>query len=940
MGWTVRALFDQASEVSSAQLESCFLEAKANGCPEEVVEEVRSLIASAGSAGDLSAIGLERVRASAERTVLLGAITQIGPYRIRRVLARGGFGVVYLAEQEHPVRRPVAIKVLDPGCATPAALRHFEIEREVLGQLQHPNVASLLDAGTTEWGQAYIVMELVAVRRDQDVQPADPITQYCDQRRLPIRDRLELFRQVCHAVQHAHALGIIHRDLKPSNILVAEVEGKAVPKVIDFGIAKLTRARDGSLAADVTREGQAIGSLAYMSPEQASGDKAVSVQSDVYSLGVVLYELLVGLRPLDLRGQTTQQFLASIASEESPAAGRRLDECVSSAEGELAAHKIAEVRALDLRELQRALKRELEWIPRKAMRVDVAARYSTVVELDEDVRRYLAGEALLAGPESVTYRTGKMLKRHRVAATSTAVGIAAAVIALGAWRAGVASRRLELEHLRLETYSKDMEAAELRGNMPLLVRAIDEAMPLDGADAVDLKRRRLPALLALNRQDEARKDVEELLSRADLGPNRASVLIWAGDMRLLGVHPGDDTAQAAALIQEGLDLADRDATQRLSPADIQYAQGLLATDLRTAEEKYLAALALSRFHPQAGRMALVTSVLNARFQQALDLAIRQEALFPDDPEVLAWKMIALDSLGRTDEAAEVLRSLTARLDVATIKALQSTLDALHELRSFSVDFTNLGGPSVADLIKRVAMVADATGTVLRFKNGQVRAQPCMPSLLASIPKLLMDVSVAGGAVSEENWQTIERVMGPTGTSLASLSRAVQAIADRKLPEAEALLDRTSEATSFIDIRPAVAQSRVFLAGSQWLANPGDASRKYATRAIRDAIRYPVPANAAWTWKAYADLARNVGEQDLARYVWSLLLKKFPKNVGFSEGFAQLELDLDNPMRAIAICDEALKGRPKGDTLAALRAKAAERLRRQASSLLPESVPAP
>ncbi|MGD9689168.1 MAG: protein kinase [Phycisphaerales bacterium] len=373
------------------------------------------------------------VRAVAERAALLGSLERVGHYRIERVLSRGGFGVVYLAEQEAPVRRPVAIKVLDPGRATPAALRHFELEKETLASLQHPHIASLLDAGSTDWGQTYIVMELIAVRRGDEFRPAPAITEYCDERRMDIPARLELFREVCHAVQYAHARGVIHRDLKPSNILIAEVEGRAVPKVIDFGIAKLSGSVSPA-ATDMTHAGSPLGSLAYMSPEQARGDRGITVHTDVYGLGVVLFELLSGMLPIDVAGRSYPEVITEIISGERPSATRRLSEA-SNNEGDEAAGRgpaaIATRRGLSVQQLRSVLASELEWIPRKAMDAVPAQRYSTVSGLAEDVRRYLSNEPLEAGPPSRWYRASKFVARHRglvVAASAVALAVTGGLI--------------------------------------------------------------------------------------------------------------------------------------------------------------------------------------------------------------------------------------------------------------------------------------------------------------------------------------------------------------------------------------------------------------------------------------------------------------------------------------------------------------------------------
>lgn len=338
----------------------------------------------------------------------LGPVGQIGPFRLLRLLGEGGYGIVYLAEQETPLRRRAAVKVIKPGMDSRQVIARFETERQTLALLDHPNIAHVYDAGTTPEGRPYFAMEYIE---------GLPITQYCDGERLGLRDRLQLFLQVCDAIQHAHQKGIIHRDLKPSNILVTVRADKPLIKVIDFGIAK---ALSQPLTAQTlhTEQGQFIGTPDYMSPEQAEMDASgVDTRSDVYALGVVLYELLTGVPPFDpeaLRAQGPDHVRTVIREQEPKTPSTRLTNLGENA------RTIAERRRTDRQALASSLRRELEWIPLRAIRKDSARRYQSVLEFAHDIENYLRGRPLLAGPESTIYRIRKFVHRHGGVVATTA----------------------------------------------------------------------------------------------------------------------------------------------------------------------------------------------------------------------------------------------------------------------------------------------------------------------------------------------------------------------------------------------------------------------------------------------------------------------------------------------------------------------------------------
>jgi len=356
-----------------------------------------------------------------------GPGARIGPYVLLQLLGEGGFGSVFLAEQKTPVERRVALKVIKLGMDTRQVIARFEAERQALALMEHPNIARVLDAGATEAGRPYFVMELVR---------GEPITAYCDRYKLGIPERLGLLSQVCGAVQHAHQKGVIHRDLKPSNVLVSSQDGSPVAKVIDFGVAKATNARLTERTI-FTEQRQILGTPEYMSPEQAEGSLDIDTRTDVYALGVLLYELLTGQTPFDaqsLRSAAHAEIQRMIREVDPPRPSQR----VSQSLGTLS--RVAATRGLDPRRLGSAVRGDLDWIVMKAMDKDRTRRYDSASGLAMDVQRYLGGQAVLAAPPSAVYRMRKFVRRNK-GLVSGAGGVAAALLvgAVGfAWQASVA----------------------------------------------------------------------------------------------------------------------------------------------------------------------------------------------------------------------------------------------------------------------------------------------------------------------------------------------------------------------------------------------------------------------------------------------------------------------------------------------------------------------
>ena len=393
---------------------------------------------------------------------------RIGPYRILQKIGIGGMGEVYEAQQETPLRRRVALKIIKWGMDTEQVVLRFESERQALALMDHPNVARVIDAGATEQGRPFFVMELVK---------GIPITDFCDASQLPLGDRLELFNEVCRGVQHAHQRGIIHRDIKPSNILVTDLDGVATPKIIDFGVAKAT-SQQLTEQTVFTELGQWIGTPEYMSPEQAGmSGFDLDTRTDVYSLGVLLYELLVGVQPFapeELRSSGFDEMRRKIREQDPPRPSSRVTTTGKTSP------EIAERLQIDPPALARLLRGDLDWIVMKALEKDRNRRYGSPEELATDIERHLKDEPVLASPPSTSYRIGKFVRRNRLAVTA-ALLIAFAVVAgilgttagwLRARREAEAARRVS--NVMVSMYG-DLNPSTLRGGASTPTEILDRA---------------------------------------------------------------------------------------------------------------------------------------------------------------------------------------------------------------------------------------------------------------------------------------------------------------------------------------------------------------------------------------------------------------------------------------------------------------------------------
>jgi len=465
-----------------------------SGLPEDVTVDSSSGEPGVSQPPSAPPVDLDPPRLSRER---------VGAYELLELIGEGGFGSVFVAEQHEPVRRRVALKILKLGMNSLEIVARFEQERQALAILDHPNIAKVFDAGTTETGRPYFVMELCEGER---------IDTFCDRERLSIDARLGLFVQVCAAVQHAHTKGIIHRDIKPSNVLVSMRDGEPRAKVIDFGIAKATTGRSED-EPQYTERGQLIGTLEYMSPEQAMGSLDIDTRTDVYALGVLLYQLLTGGTPFrgeDLRSSSYADIQRVISEQEPPRPSTRLTQSAS------ALAEIASNRQSDPQRLRGAVRGELDWIALKAMEKDRQRRYESASALALDVQRYLRGEAVEAAPPSGVYRARKMIRRNR--GLISAAGAVAGALVIGmvafAWQARVAAH--------------ERDAARESGRQQLILR---------------------------ERAEESERHARDVAAEADRARQRAELIAGFMSETLGGAGPSIAQGQDTAMLKEMMDRA-------------------------------------------------------------------------------------------------------------------------------------------------------------------------------------------------------------------------------------------------------------------------------------------------------------------------------------------------------------------------------------------------
>jgi serine/threonine protein kinase len=628
---------------------------------------------------------------------------QIGPFLILEELGEGGFGVVYRAEQTRPVRRQVALKVIKPGMASTEIVQRFEAERQALALMDHPHIAKVFDAGTTTDGRPYFVMELVL---------GQPLTRYCDEHHLGIRERLGLFIKVCAAVQHAHQKAVLHRDLKPSNILVSEVDGVAAPKVIDFGIAKALEQRLTEQTL-YTAQGLLVGTPQYMSPEQVNGTGDVDTRSDIYSLGVVLYELLTGSPPVEakrFKNAAVDEFCRIIREEEAVKPSSRIAQMDEPMTGDAAKRHGAETT----RRWTREVRGDLDWIVLRALEKDRERRYESAASLAADLTRYLNNEPVWAMPPSAAYRIYRLSRKHWKAVATLALiimslsgGLVMSTLSLAREREALereaAQRKMaELQRKAAEEASLKADAARREES---LARTAAEAATVKARQAEEAERQARE--VAVQARTKAEELIEDMLIdlRGKLVPLRRTELLASvaeSAERYFQDLPKneltDEQWRQVAMLAEfrGMILLSRgDATAAENKFEealsILNRRHLQAPDPSRLRDLAIAYQGVGLAQEQAGRMAEARRMFEKQLDllESGDLSEKPGGLGPLD-KVTALSALARIDLGdnridhagnRLQEAEMLLREMLAK-EPTHAMALRE-LAAVLELRAES-----------------------------------------------------------------------------------------------------------------------------------------------------------------------------------------------------------------------------------------------------------------
>jgi serine/threonine protein kinase len=704
-------IFAQAIEIASAQERAVFLE-QACGSDPGLRRELEQLVRDHFRAGAFLERPAAHLGAIAYDPVSEQPGTVIGPYKLMEQIGEGGFGLVFVAEQQQPIRRKVALKVIKPGMDSRQVIARFEAERQALALMDHPHIAKVLDGGTTASGRPYFVMELVK---------GVPITQFCDENRLTTRERLGLFVSVCQAVQHAHTKGIIHRDLKPSNVLVTSHDGTPVVKVIDFGVAKAI----GQQLTDktiYTRFTQLLGTPLYMSPEQAGQSGLdIDTRTDIYALGVLLYELLTGTTPFDQErlGTAAYDEIRRIIREEEPAKPSTRISTLGPA-----AATVSAKRQSDPKQLSRLFRGELDWVVMKALEKDRNRRYETASAFAADVQRYLHDETVHACPPSAGYRLRKFARRHKgpVLAASLVVlalvgGIVGTTVGLvraeQARKEAVTAREAEAEQRRIAEEERAVaQAVNDFVQKDLLGQADLENQP--GGAGVDVPRD--PDIQVRTVLDRAAKTIEGRFAsqprvEAAIRLTIAKAYLALGHSKEAQLHAERSVALHTAHL--GADHADT-LTSKEALAEVYYAQG---------------------FHERAE--ALCREVLEKR----------TAALGPDHLDTLTSKhQVAFFVYGlqrKYDQAEPLLREVVQKRETQLGAHDPATLRSKHDLAWLHMlqRKYDLAAAQYVELIKAYESTSGEdhpgtllakTGLALVYANGRgqyAQAEPLLREVL-------------------------------------------------------------------------------------------------------------------------------------------------------------------------------------------------------------------
>ncbi len=810
--------------------------------------------------------------------------SRIGSYRLNRVLAVGGMGTVYEAEQEHP-RRLVALKVMHSGLRSPSAVRRFQYESELLGRLRHPGVAQVYESGT-HVDQGGVSVPWFAM---EYVEGASGLLVHAREQQLDLAGALALFADVCDAVHHGHQNGIIHRDLKPSNILI---DRAGRPKIIDFGVARGSSADPADSMH--TLAGHVIGTLDYMSPEQAGGaSEQVDVRADVYSLGAVLYELLAGQPPIALQGLPLLE----------------------------AARKLHEDEPPPPRSLCPELSVDLDWIVLKALEKDRERRYASAAELAADIRRHLNDDPVLAGPPSGLYRLSKFVRRHRAVVTAGVLLLATIFLGLTAL-AVVQTRNLQRERgLKQEAQSNlvaaRLQSAELaaqRGSWNVALGELDAALAASDSPEPALRLKRARWLIASGRRDEAKAELDGLVARAAGTDMAGGVLLLQG---LLALGEVKTRNEGAGLFQQALYAG-------LPDADDLYARGLQATTSGEALLCFRGAIDEDPFHYFAWHGLLFSLLTSGQLQETLTAWQTVVSLFPEDITTHAYRALAATLRGHAAEALSVLETARGSLTNEDYQAIRTVVQTISSLQMALV------ADEQASILARLRNTALLTlgllgATGLDQETLFVHTTPDIPFIAQSygqLPGIAAALIVGNG---QQARKLLDQAIAANPASLFYIFRAGLAAlsGERDFEQAERDFACAAELEPFTPEFHLIARQGQLFAQTHLLLAGGN--QQVRVRMLETLINIAAdPSLTSTHLEAACWRLLDVGEHELARVVVRLWQPRDPLSPAAAAALAMVEFEAGAWEAALRAADQALALDPNQAMARSLREKAAAR----------------
>jgi len=688
-----------------------------------------------------------------------------GKYKLLQEIGEGGMGSVFMADQTHPVKRRVAVKVIKAGMDSARVLARFEAERQALALMDHPNIAKVLDAGTTETGRPFFVMELVK---------GIPLTQFCDVYKLPVLDRLNLFMQVCSAVQHAHQKGIIHRDLKPTNILVESHDGKPVPKAIDFGLAKATSGMQLTEHTLFTALGQVAGTPLYMAPEQAAFNAIdVDTRADIYSLGVILYELLTGTTPIEretFKKAAFDEMLKLIREQEPPTPSSRISSSESMA-------SVAASRQMEPVKLGRFLRGELDWIVMKSLAKERDRRYETATAFAKDIERFLNHEPVQAGPPSAAYKLRKFVQRNR----PQVIAVAVVLLALVAGMAGTTFGLIRAERARGEAVASAKSEAEQRTIAEQKQQEAEASAKSEAEQRAIAEQRERDATaaerLAVQREQEAKKARDETKQVLDYlvasfrkpDPSSDGEKLTVAELFDQAVNQLDTTFPNQPLIQAQLLSAIGETYHGLglyqkAVAVHERDRDLLRNELGDDNDETLTSMNnLALAYQSAGRLAEALLLLERT------LELRKAKFGAEHPSTLTSMnnlAIAYEDTGRLAEALPIFEQT---LELRKAKLGPKHPSTLTSMNNLAMAYQSAGRPAEAlplleqTLELRKAKFGAAHPSTLTSMNNLAGAYSSAGRLAEALPLLEQTLELRKATFGAEHPSTL--------TSMGSLAAA-------------------------------------------------------------------------------------------------------------------------------------------------------------------------